>query len=110
MRLSSARSQGRHGVRERIVKFEDVRKIGVVGGGVMGGGIAQVMAATAGYEVVVRDISDEAIAKTRETIFDGRWGLKRAVEIGKLEFDRAAGAMQRIHFTTRREELNDCDF
>lgn len=90
------------------MKFEDVKRIGVLGGGVMGGGIAQIHA-IAGYDVVVRDISDEAIEATREAVFDGKWGIKRAVERGKLGFDDAVAAMERITLTTRLEDLADCD-
>lgn len=90
------------------MKLEDVKRIGVLGGGVMGGGIAQVFA-IAGYPVVVRDISDEAIDATRETVFNGKWGIKRAVELGKLKFDRAVAAMERVVFTTKVEDLADCD-
>ncbi|MBM4411225.1 MAG: 3-hydroxyacyl-CoA dehydrogenase family protein [Chloroflexi bacterium] len=90
------------------MKFEDIKTIGVMGGGVMGGGIAQVMAA-AGYRVIVRDLSDELIEKTKDAIFESRWGIKRAVEIGKLEFDRARATMERISFTTKVEDLRDVD-
>jgi len=92
------------------MKFEDVKKIGVVGGGVMGGGIGQVMSAIGGYEVVIRDINDEAIEKTRFEICDGRWGLKRAVERNKIGFDEALEGMNRITYTTNINDLNDCDF
>lgn len=90
------------------MRFEDVRLIGCLGGGVMGGGIAQVFA-TAGYDVVVRDISNEAIEKTRHAIEDGKWGLKRAVERGKLGFDDALAAMQRVRYVTDLAELAACD-
>jgi 3-hydroxybutyryl-CoA dehydrogenase len=90
------------------VKLEDVKRIGVLGGGVMGGGIAQVCAIN-GYAVVVRDIHDEAIDATRETVFDGKWGIKRAVELGKLKFDSAVAAMERVAFTTKVEDLAACD-
>jgi len=90
------------------VKFEDVKRIGVLGGGIMGGGIAQAYA-IAGYDVLVRDIDDEAIQRTRDSVFDGKWGIKRAVEIGKLKFDDALAAMNRLEFTTRVEDLKDCD-
>ena len=92
------------------MKFEDVKKIGVVGGGVMGGGIAQIMAVHAGYEVVVRDISDEAIQTTHDAVFEGKWSIKRAVERGKLEYDAAADAISRISLTTDLGDLNDCQF
>ncbi len=90
------------------MKFEDVKKVGCLGGGIMGGGIAQVVA-QAGYDVVVRDISDEAIAKTRHAIEDGKWGMKRAVERGKLGFDDALAAMARISYSTDLAALADCD-
>ncbi|RJQ12753.1 MAG: 3-hydroxyacyl-CoA dehydrogenase family protein [Dehalococcoidia bacterium] len=90
------------------MKFEDIKTIGVMGGGVMGGGIAQVMAA-AGYRVIVRDLNDDLIEKTREAIFESRWGIKRAVEIGKLEFDKARATMERISFTTKVEDLRNVD-
>jgi 3-hydroxybutyryl-CoA dehydrogenase len=80
----------------------------MLGGGVMGGGIAQVMA-IAGYDVVVRDLNDDVIEQTKEAIFESRWGMKRAVEVGKLEFDQAAAAIPRISFTTRVEDLAGCD-
>ena len=92
------------------MKFEDVKKIGVVGGGVMGGGIAQIMAVHAGYEVVVRDISDEAIQATHDAVFEGKWGIKRAVERGKLSYDQAAEAMDRISLTQDLADLNGCQF
>ena len=90
------------------MKLNQVRTIGCLGGGVMGGGIAQVLA-IAGYDIVVRDLDDALIAATRESIFESRWGLKRAVEIGKLEFDQAAEAMARISFTTALDGLAECD-
>lgn len=90
------------------MKFEDVKTIGCLGGGVMGGGIAQVFA-VAGYDVVVRDIDGAAIARTRHAIEDGKWGVKRAVERGKLAFDDALAAMARIRYTTDLAPLADCD-
>lgn len=90
------------------MKFENVKTVGALGGGIMGGGIAQVFA-IAGYGVVVRDINDEAIDKTREALFDGKWGIKRAVERGKLGFDDAIAAMNRVSFTTDLSGLANCD-
>ncbi len=91
------------------MKLDDVKTIGVMGGGVMGGGIAQVMA-LAGFDVVVRDLNDELIEVTRDAIFESRWGMKRAVEIGKLGFDVATEAMPRISFTTSVDGLAGVDF
>ena len=92
------------------MKLDDVKTIGVVGGGVMGGGIGQVMAAHGGFNVVIRDISDEIVEQTKDAIFESKWGLKRAVEVGKMEFDRAREAMDRITVTTDLRALADCDF
>ena len=91
------------------MKLEEVKTIGVVGGGVMGGGIAQVCA-IAGYDVVVRDINSDAIEKTREAAIEGKWGIKRAVERGKLNFDTALLAIQRISLTVNLGDLADVDF
>ncbi len=90
------------------MKLEEIKTIGCLGGGVMGGGIAQIYA-LAGYNVVVNDISDEAIQATKDATFDGKWGIKRAVERGKVSFDDAVTAMGRVSFTTRLEGLKDCD-
>ena len=91
------------------MKLDDVKLIGVVGGGVMGGGIAQVCA-IAGYKVLIRDINDEAIAASQHAAVEGKWGLKRAVERGKLPFDECVAAIDRISFTTNVKDLADCDF
>lgn len=90
------------------MNLDEVKTVGVLGGGVMGGGIAQVLA-IAGYPIVVRDISDEAIRATEDAVFEGKWGIKRAVEIGKLKFDAAHAAMQRIELTTKLTDLAGCD-
>jgi len=91
------------------MKLEDVKHIGVVGGGVMGGGIAQVHAA-AGYRVTIRDISDQIIEDTRNSLVEGKWGVKRAVEKGKMGFDAAVQVIDNISYTTNVEDLADCDF
>src|SRR5687767_9509571 len=91
------------------MRLDEIRKIGVLGGGVMGGGIAQVMA-IGGFDVVVRDLSQDVLDRTRESVFESRWGIKKAVERGKLPFDAGAQAMARISLTTAEEDLADCDF
>jgi 3-hydroxybutyryl-CoA dehydrogenase len=110
--MSTHRSSGTPQVAARrrgtTMKFEDIKKIGVLGGGVMGGGIGQVMA-IAGYDVVIRDLTDEIIEQTKESIFESRWGMKRSVEVGKLSFDKCHEAMSRISFTTDLKDLADCD-
>lgn len=88
--------------------IDEVKKVGVLGGGIMGGGIAQVFA-LGGFTVIVRDINDEAIQKTKDAVFDGKWGIKRAVERGKVNFDDGMETMNRISMTTDVNDLKDCD-
>ena len=57
----------------------EVRTIAVIGAGVMGHGITQVLA-TAGYDVHLYDIRAEALTAALERIEHGRYGLLRAVE------------------------------
>jgi 3-hydroxybutyryl-CoA dehydrogenase len=90
------------------MKFEDIKKVGVLGGGIMGGGIAQTYA-LAGYSVAVRDINDDAINATKHAVFDGKWGIKRGVERGKIAFDAALVAMDRVQFGQELSVLADCD-
>jgi 3-hydroxybutyryl-CoA dehydrogenase len=91
------------------MRLEQVQRIGILGGGVMGGGIAQVLA-VAGYHVVVRDLTQEILADTRAELADRKWGLKRSVEKGKLGFDQAIAALERVSFTTDVKDLATCDF
>lgn len=90
------------------MKAEQIRHIGVVGGGVMGGGIAQIHAA-AGYRVTIRDISQQILDDTREALIEGKWGVKRAVEKGKMGFDTATQVIANVDFTLEIEGLGDCD-
>jgi 3-hydroxyacyl-CoA dehydrogenase len=90
------------------MRLEDIRRIGVLGGGVMGGGIAQVLA-VGGFEVLVRDLDQQILEQTRSNVVDSRWGLKKAVEIGKLPADTAERAMRAIAYTTREDDLLECD-
>lgn len=90
------------------MKVDDIKLVGVMGGGVMGGGIAQTFIAN-GFHTTVRDLNDDLIEKTRQTMIDGRFGLKGAVERGKMtqaDFDAAAG---RLSFTKEVGDLRDCD-
>ena len=87
---------------------DQIKLIGVMGGGVMGGGIAQSCVA-AGFNVRVRDLTDELNEKTRETMVKGRFGLEGAVERGKLTQEQVDAALARLSFTTDIEELRDAD-
>ena len=90
------------------MKLEDIQSIGMMGGGVMGSGIAQTTA-LADYKTIVRDISDEVLAKTKNTIIDGRWGLKGGVARGKHTPEQMDQVLANLSFTTKVEDLKDCD-
>lgn len=85
--------------------MSEIQKVGVVGGGLMGRGIAQVCAA-AGYETVVREVNEELLGKCLEAI--GRQ-LDRAVEKGKLDADVRDSTLGRLSGTVSLEDLADCD-
>ncbi len=70
----------------------DIRTIGVVGAGQMGNGIAHVLAA-AGYDVLLNDISQEALDKGIATI---KSNMERAVERGKMTGEEMEAALTRI--------------
>jgi 3-hydroxybutyryl-CoA dehydrogenase len=82
-----------------------IEKVGVLGAGLMGHGIAQV-AATAGYEVVLREVDDATLAKGIGKI---EKQLARAVEKGKSSQEDADAVRGRIHGTTAYGDLADCD-
>ncbi|HEX2015099.1 MAG TPA: 3-hydroxybutyryl-CoA dehydrogenase [Solirubrobacteraceae bacterium] len=83
----------------------DISKVGVVGAGLMGHGIAQVTA-QAGYEVVLREVDDATLQKGLGKI---EKQLARAVEKGKVQPGEADAVRGRIHGTTDYGELADCD-
>ena len=87
---------------------DDIKQVGVMGGGVMGGGIAQAFIA-AGYTTKVRDLNDDLIEKTRDTMIDGRFGLKGSVERGKMTQEQFDAAVGRLSFTTDVNDLADSD-
>lgn len=72
--------------------------IGVIGAGVMGAGIAQVLA-VAGHEVRCYDVAADALERARETVDTGRFGVRGAVERGKLTAAEADAALSRLAFT-----------
>jgi 3-hydroxybutyryl-CoA dehydrogenase len=83
----------------------DIKKVGVLGCGLMGSGIAQT-AATAGFDVVVREVSDELC----ERGFGGiDKSLARFAEKGTITADQAREIRGRMKGTTRLEDLSDCD-
>ena len=77
-------------------------KIGVIGSGVMGSGIAQVMA-IAGHPVVAFDIDPDVVAAAPGLVAEGRFGIQGAVARGKMTEAEAEAALTRIDFTTDRD-------
>jgi 3-hydroxybutyryl-CoA dehydrogenase len=87
------------------MKPEDVRKVGVIGCGIMGSGIVEVCA-KAGTQVTYVEVDDERVEKGRARI---EKSLNRAVERGKLSEEDRAGILSEIHGTTDFEDLGDSD-
>ena len=84
----------------------NIRKITVLGSGIMGHGIAQV-SAMAGYYVAIRDIDQSFLDKAIEKI---KWSLNKLVEKGKLSSKDAENILARIStFVDLKEALNGCD-
>jgi 3-hydroxybutyryl-CoA dehydrogenase len=82
-----------------------IRRVGVVGLGTMGAGIAQV-SAQAGFETVGREVSEELCERARGTI---EHYLGRAVEKERLSAEERDAALGRLTLTTELEDLFGCD-
>lgn len=82
-----------------------MKKIAVLGAGIMGAGIAQV-AAQAGYAVVLRDLQMSLVKDGLQTIEDN---LEHQLTKGRLEKNEKQEILQRIHGTIDLSELNDVD-
>ena len=83
----------------------EIRKVGVLGCGLMGSGIAQI-AAQAGFETVVREVEQKLVDKG----FGGiEKSLGKFVEKGKMSAEDRAAAIGRLRGTTKLEDLADCD-
>jgi 3-hydroxybutyryl-CoA dehydrogenase len=83
----------------------EVRKVGVVGLGTMGAGIAQVCV-QAGVETIGREVSDELGVKARDRIAHF---LGRGVEKGRLTEEDKEAALGRLSTTTALADLASCD-
>ena len=83
----------------------EIKRVGVLGCGLMGSGIAQV-AATAGYDTIVRDVSQEIWDRARAGI---EKSLTKFVEKGKLAAANRDAALKRLTFTTATADLQGCD-
>jgi 3-hydroxybutyryl-CoA dehydrogenase len=83
----------------------NIKKVGVLGCGLMGSGIAQT-SATAGYTTIARDVGEPILEKGRSGILKS---MGRLVEKGKLAAPDRDAAAARLSFSTRVADLKDCD-
>ena len=83
----------------------DIKKIGVVGAGTMGAGIAQV-AATSGFDVFLHDVEEELLKKSMTRI---EKSLSKLIDKGKIEEDKES-IMGRIQTTTELSDFKEADF
>jgi len=87
------------------VQMREIRKVGVVGCGLMGGGIAQTCA-QAGYETVVREVNQQLLDKGLARIYDA-WNMMASK--GKLAQGQVAENRARLHGTLELADFADCD-
>lgn len=79
-----------------------MKKVGIIGGGAMGSGIAQV-AAVAGHPVVLFDIQTESLEKAKRGI---QAGIDKLVEKNKISPEQGQTVMENIQFTSEEQELD----
>ena len=84
--------------------MQEVKKLGILGSGQMGSGIAQV-GAQAGYSVVIADISEKSLEKAKAVMSKS---LNKLADKGKI--DNPEEILSRINFTSDKMQLKDCDF
>jgi 3-hydroxybutyryl-CoA dehydrogenase len=85
---------------------QQIERVGVLGGGLMGHGITQV-AAQSGYQVVLREVDEATLARSVGKI---EKQLARAVEKGRTSAEDAEAVRGRITGTVQYGDLKDCDF
>jgi 3-hydroxybutyryl-CoA dehydrogenase len=85
--------------------MKKISKVGVLGGGLMGSGIAQVSAA-AGFPTTVREVSDALAAKSREAI---EKTLAKGIERGKVTEAERDTTLKNLRFVTDLKELAEAD-
>ena len=85
--------------------MKSIKKVGVIGGGLMGSGIAQVSAA-GGFPTTVREVSEDLCAKSRQSI---EKTLAKGIERGKVTAAESDATLKNLRFVTQLEELADSD-
>ena len=82
-----------------------IKLVGIVGGGIMGAGIAEVVARSGG-DVVLREVNEAAVEGAQRRLVAS---LDKAVRNGKLADDERDAIVGRVRFTDTLEDLADCD-
>jgi len=82
-----------------------INVVGIVGGGIMGAGIAEVTARS-GCDVVLREVNEAAVEGAQARL---QASLDRAVRNGKLPQDERHSIVDRIRFTEALDDLSECD-
>jgi 3-hydroxybutyryl-CoA dehydrogenase len=85
--------------------MKELKKVSVLGGGLMGSGIAQVSAA-AGFPTTVREVSDALCAKARQSI---EKSLAKGIERGKTTEAERETTLKNLRFVTELDQLKDSD-
>src|SRR6202158_6575325 len=85
--------------------MKKIRKVGVLGGGLVGSGIAQLSAA-AEFPTTVREVSDALCAKSRQSI---EKSLAKGIERGKTTEAERDTTLKKLRFVTDLKELADSD-
>jgi 3-hydroxybutyryl-CoA dehydrogenase len=84
----------------------EIKMVGVVGTGQMGSGIAEVALAS-GFNVLMRDVTMEAVQKGRSRIVKD---FDRRIQKGKMTEAEKEEALQRLFITIKMEDFGKCDF
>jgi 3-hydroxybutyryl-CoA dehydrogenase len=85
--------------------MKKIERVAVLGGGLMGSGIAQVSAA-AGFPTIIREVSDALCVKARQSI---EKSLAKAIEKGKATESEREKTLANLRCVTDLKELRDCD-
>src|SRR5580658_7517590 len=87
-----------------MLEAQEIERVGLVGCGLMGSGIAEVCA-RAGLAVSVTELDEEALNRGRHRI---EQSLKRAAKAGKIDEDEAIALVEGMSFSTDLGTLADC--
>ena len=91
------------GISSKNIEIQMI-KVGVIGAGAMGAGIAQV-ASQAGHEVVLSDTNLDSLKKAKENLVSI---MNRLVEKGRLNESEAQSIQNRITYSQTQEDFSDC--